>query len=118
MLATRHARIAALPPAFAPSRKRNRTASILERLAFYVLCDLCGEVVASSLQVLVLVLPQVQRFWHAHLRIQTLPMRHVDALGQAALVARVERLPTASGVEVVIARDTLLVLGCLTLRAG
>jgi hypothetical protein len=76
----------------------------------YVLCDACGEVVSSSLDGLVLALPQLQRFWHTHPRIRTLPTREVETYGQTALVVRVESVTDAAYVDVVVARDSLQVL--------
>ena len=73
-------------------------------------CPACGEAVSVSFTGLVEALPPVQRFWHEHERIRTLPPYEVDAGGQAALVIRFQSVTTAAGLSVVVARDPFRLL--------
>ena len=73
-------------------------------------CPACGEAVSVSFTGLVEALPPVQRFWHAHERIRTLPPYAVESAGQPALVIRFESVTTAAGLTVVVARDPFRLL--------
>jgi hypothetical protein len=73
-------------------------------------CPACGEAVSVSLTGLVEALPPVQRFWHEHERIRTLPPYEVDADGQPALVIRFQSVTTAAGLTIVVARDPFRLL--------
>jgi RNA polymerase sigma factor (sigma-70 family) len=73
-------------------------------------CTACDSGSWDMLEGLVLALPQGQRFWHEHLRIQALPQREVEAAGRAALVAGFESVSAAARFEVVVARDTYAVI--------
>jgi len=50
--------------------------------------------------------PAAQRFWRANPRIRTLPPRHVEVAGRAALVTRFESVTGSATLAVVSARDT------------
>ncbi len=54
--------------------------------------------------------PEVQRFWRRHRRMRTLPVRKVEAVGRAALVARFESVLDGAWLDLVSSRDTLAVL--------
>lgn len=76
-----------------------------------VSCDACGHEVSSSLGGLVASLPEVQRFWRAHRRIRTIAWSEAEVDGRAAVIARLESVTSAAGLDVVSAHDSLQVLG-------
>lgn len=55
--------------------------------------------------------PAAQAFWRRHARIRALPDRHVEAGGCRAVVCGTESLTDGSRLDLVLVRDTLVVLG-------
>lgn len=77
----------------------------------YVECETCGEVVSQSFGGLVSAFPQVQSFWRKHARLRTIPAHEIEVGGQTALVTRFESVADTARLDIVIARDTLKLLG-------
>jgi hypothetical protein len=75
-------------------------------------CPHCGGVNGVSTSVAVAFDRREGRaFEREHRRIRTLPAREVEAAGVPALVARFESVAGSSRLEVVLARDTLELIG-------
>jgi RNA polymerase sigma-70 factor (ECF subfamily) len=55
--------------------------------------------------------PEARAFWHEHGRIRTLPAREVEASGVPAILSTLESVANGARLEVVLARDTLEVIG-------
>jgi RNA polymerase sigma-70 factor (ECF subfamily) len=60
---------------------------------------------------LTLALPEGRAFWRAHPRLRLVPEVEVQAVGQPAIVTRVQSVTDSAELAVVFARDTLEVLG-------
>ena len=73
-------------------------------------CAGCCEQVCSSVGGLVVSLPEIEQFRRDHPRSQSLPPRALQFAGHAAIVVRHRAALGSSGVDVVLARDTLRVL--------
>jgi phage FluMu protein Com len=75
-------------------------------------CPHCGRVNAvGTVAAVALMLPESRAFARAHARIRTLPARTVEAVGVPAIVARFESVTGSARLEVVLARDTLELIG-------
>jgi hypothetical protein len=61
-------------------------------------------------------LPETRAFWREHPRMRRLPDREVEARGQAAVVTGFESIAGGAHLDIVYARDNLVVLG--THRTG
>ena len=72
----------------------------------YARCSHCRTVSYANLRGLVLCAPQVQQFWRAHPRLRTLPDRHLQLHGRAAVVTRLASMTTKAELEIVSAADT------------
>ncbi len=55
--------------------------------------------------------PAMQAFWRHHGRIRALPDRHVETDGVRAVICRTESVTDCSRLDLVLARDNLVVLG-------
>lgn len=73
-------------------------------------CDRCGEERSSSVDGLAVAQPAVRTLWRAHGRTRAVPRRQVEHEGVPATVARYESVRGSSGVDVILARDSLRVL--------
>ena len=73
-------------------------------------CATCSEQVCSSVGGLVVSLPEIERFRRDHPRSQNLPPRRLHVAGRPAIVVPHRDVLGSSGVDVVLARDTLRVL--------
>lgn len=73
-------------------------------------CTVCGHVVSTSTPGLLGSLPEVQRFWRVHRRIETLPCGPVEAAGVACLVTRFQSVTGRTHLDIIWARDTLRVV--------
>jgi RNA polymerase sigma factor (sigma-70 family) len=76
----------------------------------YQRCEDCQWENWTSLDGLVLALPEGQRFLREGERIHELPQQEVETDGQAAIVTRFESITNLTRLEVVTARDTFRVL--------
>ncbi len=76
----------------------------------YQLCNDCSWSNWSSLDGLVLALPEGQAFLREHGRIRTLPQQEIETDGQAAIVTRFESVTGQARFEVVSASETYQVL--------
>lgn len=74
-----------------------------------LLCRACGSESSASLWHLMLDMPETQRFWRRHPRIEAMPVREIERDGTLALVSGFASTDGAR-LEVVSARDTLDVL--------
>ena len=74
-------------------------------------CTACGSLSETTLEGLVLAMPEVRRFWREHPRIRLLPAREVDAEGEPAAVTTFESRSSRARVDVVSARRDWRVLG-------
>jgi DNA-directed RNA polymerase specialized sigma24 family protein len=75
-------------------------------------CPHCGRVNAvGTVAAVALMLPESRAFEREHRRIRTLPGREVEAAGVPAIVSRFESVAGSARLEVVLARDTLEVIG-------
>jgi predicted DNA-binding protein (UPF0251 family)/transcription elongation factor Elf1 len=77
----------------------------------YLRCPVCGPVGGADIVRLTVDRLETQRFWREHPRIRVLPPRDVETAGMAAVVMRVESLADGAKLDLVWARETLLVLG-------
>ena len=82
-----------------------------ERRGLYAECRRCGEVVSSSAGALALAHPDGRRFLRDHPRIQAAPVRELEAEGVPALVIGHRAVLGRAQLDVVVARDTLRILG-------
>jgi RNA polymerase sigma-70 factor (ECF subfamily) len=73
-------------------------------------CRQCGWLSANGLGIVVLTLPEVQRFWKDYPRLQSSPRREVETAGVPALVSRLESVTEAAAIEVITTRATHQVL--------
>lgn len=75
-------------------------------------CPRCGAVTGiATTSAIAANQPEVRAFWRAHGRMCTLPGREVEVDGVPAIVSRFESVSGGAGLDVVLARDTLRVLG-------
>lgn len=103
---TRCGRSVRLQPYLRDDVRRDRP----HRRGLFARCDACGETVSSSIGALALAVPEVRSFRRDHPRTRALPEREVEVGGTPALVVRHEDVLGRTGVDVVLARDTLRVL--------
>jgi RNA polymerase sigma factor (sigma-70 family) len=76
----------------------------------YVSCAACGAVSHSSLEGVVLSLPEGQRFLRRHPRVRAIPPREIEIDGLPALVTRFESRDDAAGIDVLIRRHDFRVI--------
>jgi RNA polymerase sigma-70 factor (ECF subfamily) len=76
-----------------------------------VSCAACDQVVSSSVGGLVASLPEVQRFWQEQRRMSTRFRREANVASGGAVVAHVESIASAAWMDVLVACDTLQVIG-------
>ena len=88
-----------------PLTQANNPPDIADRQGLYVSCEACGEAVLTSFRGLVQSLPAVQQFWRDHVRLRTLPERHVEVDGRAAVVSRFESITSQAALYIVSARE-------------
>ncbi len=81
------------------------------QVGMYVRCDRCGTVCSSSLNSLVMSLPEVSAFRRAHRRVRTLPLRELEADGQPAVLMTIESVNGPARLDILSSRDTFSVLG-------
>ena len=81
-----------------------------DSIGVYQRCEDCKWGDWTSLDGLVLALPEGQSFLRACERTRELPQQEIEADGQAAIVTRFESITNQSRLEVVTARDTFRVL--------
>lgn len=74
-------------------------------------CNVCGWETNNSLGSFALIRSEVQRFWRAHPRLQTLSTQEVDNDGVPALVTRFRSVTAMAGLDVVAVRDTFEIVG-------
>lgn len=91
-----------------PLRLRTRCAG--SRRGLHGACHACGHAVWSSAEGIALTRPEARAFRAEHSRIRTLPERDLEYGGTAATLVRLEAASSATGLDVVLARDTLRVL--------
>jgi hypothetical protein len=82
-----------------------------KQLGLHVRCDRCGTACSSSLQSLVMALPAVSDFRHAHGRVRTLPVQELEIAGQPAVRTTIESVSSLSRLDVLSSRDTFAELG-------
>ncbi len=73
-------------------------------------CPACGSGTNIGLLHLDLTLPQAQRFWREHPRLQRPPAIEVESDGRPALITRLESVADQARLEIVHDRDTWMVL--------
>jgi hypothetical protein len=103
----RPTRLRMYPSADAPKWVQTRYG---DRQAVYHEC-VCGGQSCSSLDFLVLALPQGRRFWREHSRIRSLPSYEIETRGRRAIVTRFESVGEYAHFEVISALDTYETLG-------
>ena len=81
-----------------------------ERRGVYQICHHCQLHNWTSLDSIIVALPEGQRFLQAHPRIRTLPEQQVEADGQPAVITRFESVTDQARFEVVSTSDTYRVL--------
>ncbi|HYN89830.1 MAG TPA: RNA polymerase sigma factor [Ardenticatenaceae bacterium] len=91
-----------MPDYAPPSLRRQRGA--------HVRCLACGSSSYSTLDGMMLNLPEGRRFFRRHPRIRTLPQREIEAGGVPALVTHFESVTGSATFDVVVARDSYAVL--------
>lgn len=91
-----------LPPSVPPPHRGIR--------GIYGACDGCGSSWYSSLNGLVLHVPQLQPFWRDHPRMRVLPEQPIEVAGQPALLKRCESRDGRAWLDVLVARDTLALI--------
>jgi RNA polymerase sigma factor (sigma-70 family) len=81
-----------------------------------VRCRACGWEMNDSLGSLVMILPEAQRFWHAHPRLRTLPTCEIEVTDTPALVTRLRSVTGEAGLDVISVRDTFAIIGVYSVR--
>ncbi len=81
------------------------------RHGIYMVCPRCDASDSATLWHLTLDMPEAQRFWQRHPRMRALPPRPVESAGVPALVTGFARANGRDQLDVIVARDTLAVLG-------
>jgi hypothetical protein len=76
----------------------------------YQYCPTCDMHNWTSLDGLVLALPEGQQFMRKHARIRELPEQEIEVDGMASVIKRFESVTNQARYEVVSARDTLQIL--------
>ena len=94
-----------------PYERAGKTLQLPERRGLYAECGRCGEVVSSSAAALALAQPEGRRFLRDHPRVHAVPAGEVEAHGAPALVIGHQAVLGRARLDVVLARDTLRVLG-------
>lgn len=74
-------------------------------------CPRCDITDGATLWHLTLDMPEAQRFWQRHPRMRALVPREVEAAGVPALVTGFASMDGRDQLDVIVARDTLAVLG-------
>lgn len=74
-------------------------------------CLACGHAGGTSLNGLILTVPEGLRFWRAYPRLRKLPEREVETQGRPAIVTTFESVTAPARVDLVSARDTYETLG-------
>ncbi len=69
-------------------------------------CPECGWVSNKALSGLVLSLPEVQRFWRQHPRLQTLPSQEIEVNGSPAFIGRLQSVQDAAEITVIARLDS------------
>ncbi len=90
-------------PAYAPTSWQGRR-------AVHVKCAVCGAGSYSTLDGLILSLPEGRQFWRTHGRIRWLPEREIEFGGQPAIIAGFESVTGSGLFEVIVADDRYQVL--------
>ncbi len=78
--------------------------------SFYNRCEQCNFTNWTWLSAIVLALPEGQRFWKEHPRIQIPPQQEIEADGHNALLTRIESLTDTARLTVITTADTYNVL--------
>ena len=73
-------------------------------------CATCGLLPEASVMHLTLDLPETQRFWRAHPRLQIFPDREIEFAGRPAILTSMQSVTHQARLEVIAARDTFEVL--------
>ena len=74
-------------------------------------CPRCGSRDGASLWHLTLDMPEAQRFWQRHPRMRAMQPRPVESAGVPALGTGFASVDGRDQLDVIVARDTLAVLG-------
>jgi hypothetical protein len=73
-------------------------------------CATCGIGFVASVMHLSLDLPETQRFWRAHPRMEIFPDREIEFAGRPAIQTRLQSVTDQAWLEVISARATFEVL--------
>ncbi|HSJ85937.1 MAG TPA: RNA polymerase sigma factor [Anaerolineales bacterium] len=69
-------------------------------------CPACGWASNKALSGLVLSLPEAQRFWRQHPRIQTLPSQEIEVDGSPAFLVRLQSVQDAAEITIIARLDS------------
>lgn len=73
-------------------------------------CDACNPTNSTTLEGMVLALPEGRQFWQAHPRVRRLPEREVETAGRAAVVVSHASVTDGARFDVIFDRETFAVL--------
>jgi Sigma-70, region 4 len=76
----------------------------------YIKCERCGEITSTAHAAIALCLPEGQRFWKVHPRIQLQSCTETEAAGSRAIVSRFASVTDSARFDVVTTRDTVEVI--------
>jgi RNA polymerase sigma factor (sigma-70 family) len=77
----------------------------------YIECERCGETTSTAHAAIALSLPEGQRFWKAHPKIQLHSLAELESAGSSAIVSSFTSLNSSARLDVVTTRETVKVIG-------